>query len=488
MEYGFVSLCNSNDKVLSNLLKKSNNIDFLGLRKMNVRLSNIMFPFANTLMPNLVYFYYLHAIYYAVLGEGEEENRKPTKDQIERINRIEEVISKSIRDMKEATGKGFFGDVKARAYGKYKNSMKLLHFFESGWIPTFGTDMQKNIWKKNSGTLHQILTETNRFGFVGELAKKNETEWESQIKDIKNNQDNQWLCKLEPEEKFDFICRVIDPYGPEKGTITSYSVFSNIIMYYCHIKNKPSQVNRYKKIKEIEKEKTASSEISFYELQKLLEGVEDGSGNTYSKVSQLIVYKVALEYSKLQYIAKLIYNMCLFDKNQEKKNEYKKELKSKIEEYFSKYNSCSSIKVSDNRMPNDFDRVFYNNDDEGLKSAFRFIMNISKAIRNKTADVNNISDEVFDEIIDEISVLVKEREREILGGNSRLDSDIVFDEMGHYIDTFRWEYRPEEEKLEASESGDKEVIEDCKNNQDNGINGNHNMCARYYIYELFFES
>ena len=78
MEYGFVGFCNKEDKVFYSLMKEWNNIDYLGLRRMNVRLSNLMFPFTNTLMPNLVYFYYLHALYYAVLygGKNPEEERK----------------------------------------------------------------------------------------------------------------------------------------------------------------------------------------------------------------------------------------------------------------------------------------------------------------------------------------------------------------------------------------------------------------------------
>ena len=483
MEYGFVGFCNKEDKVFYSLMKEWNNIDYLGLRRMNVRLSNLMFPFTNTLMPNLVYFYYLHALYYAVLyGEkNPEEERKVTKADIKKINDFEKEISQAIQKLD--TKKGFLGDVKERAYGKYKNSMKRLHFFEANWIPTFNEN-QRIEWENKKKTLHEYLTETNRYKFVCKIVNANDEQRKEILNDEINNK-SEWLYKLEEREKIDFIWRVIDPYGPEKGTITEYSVFSNIVMYYCELGNKPGEINDkfYRddyKVKiysdhTVEKfDKLFDKSIKIYEKITIEVGSKD---RTYSEVNQFPVYQVAREYSKLQAIAKLAYNMCLFEKNMEKK-EYKKELIERIEIY---KNELIERKEKDKRKRDksyinpdengDYGRVFFDGNDENLRKAFKFIKEISNAI---------LKNESIEESIEVIVELVKVQERNILGSNSRLDSGLAFEAMGNYEDTFRWEYRPEIELLEAMESEDKDAKSKKSEN-------NQNMCAQYYIYELFIE-
>lgn len=475
MEYGFVGFCNKEDKVFYSLMKEWNNIDYLGLRRMNVRLSNLMFPFTNTLMPNLVYFYYLHALYYAVLyGEKiPEEERKATKADIKKINDFEKEISQAIQKLD--TKKGFMGDVKSRAYGKYKNSMKRLHFFDADWIPTFNEN-QRLEWRNQKKTLHEYLTETNRYKFVCEIVNAND-EQRKEILNYEINNKSEWLYKLEEREKIDFIWRVIDPYGPEKGTITEYSVFSNIVMYYCELGNKPGKINDkcyrdYYKVKiypdhTVEKfDKLFDKSIKIYEKITIEVGSKD---RTYSKVNQFPVYQVAREYSKLQAIAKLAYNMCLFEKNSEKKDEYKKQLIEHRKIYKEEYSSKSYIDPDKN---GDYGRVFFDENDENLRKAFKFIKEISNAILKN------------EESIEAIVELVKVQERNTLGSNSRLDSGLAFEAMGNYEDTFRWEYRPEIELLEAMESEDKDAIKDANSKESEN---NQNMCAQYYIYELFVE-
>lgn len=473
MEYGFVGLCNKDDKVLSGLLKESNNIDYLGLRKMNVRLSNLMFPFGNTLMPNLVYFYYLHAIYYAVLygEESPKEERKPTEEEIQKINELEKLISKSIIE-KGKNEKGFFGDVKSRAYGIYKNSMQLMHFFDPKWIPTFKGDQTTN-WKNNKKSLYEYLKATERYEFVLDIYKSTDEKRKNKIEEYK---DKEWLCKLENREKIDFIWRVIDPYGPEKGTITSFSLFSNIVMYYCGITNKPSKYNdrvyneKYSIPKPNQRKIKKFEELGeIFNEQSIAYGTER---NTYSKVNQSPVYEVALEYTRLQQIAKITYKMCLFDKNVNEKEKYKKQLKEFIEQYKHIY---KETKINSSSKKDEYRRVFFNVADESLIDAFKFVKNISEIILDKNVNI--------DDRIDRIVELVKEQEYKTLGGNSRLDSGMVFENMGNYKDTFRWEYRPEIE-INASGNNNECVQEEC-----NKVNSEQiqNKCAQYYIYELFFE-
>ena len=62
VEFGFCSLYGKDDRGISNFFKEANNRDVLGLRPMNNRISEILFPECTTLMPNLVYIYYLNAI------------------------------------------------------------------------------------------------------------------------------------------------------------------------------------------------------------------------------------------------------------------------------------------------------------------------------------------------------------------------------------------------------------------------------------------
>jgi len=551
MEYGFAGFCNEKDKLLSALLRESNNIDYLGLRKMNVRLSNILFPFANTLMPNLVYFYYLHAIYYAVMGEANENdgqkaaNSKPSKEEVERINNLEKVISEAIRVLPAAKGKGFFGDVKSRAYEKYKNSMRLLHFFDEEWIPYFNENQSK-IWKNERESLHGYLSQTDRYKFVYELNQKDKEDEQKAFINEKINEN--WLCKLDDVEKRDFVWRVIDPYGIDKGTISPYSLFSNIIMYCCNLKNKPgdcsakiykvkdkdkdynyftSVIKNDEKYKEEHKEenKEVNKEVNkeerkgkiynkkFDELVGYISNIQKGvEGNAYSSVNQLPVYEVAVVYSKLQLIAKLAYNMCLFDRNDENSQPYKKYkagLREQIKAYATKY--CEKRCVIDPEKKADYSKVFFNDGDEGLKDIFRFIAAVDEKIRS-----NNDVDNNIEEIIGEIIELVKDRERSVLGGNSRLDSGMAFEAMGDYEDTFRWEYRPELEMEAAKDAGiesenadsgklknenadpEKLEVEDTEHekskvgnaesgNKGDVSNGPHNMCASYYIYELFYE-
>ena len=136
--------------------------------------------------------------------------------------------------------------------------------------------------------------------------------------------------------------------------------------------------------------------------------------------------------------------------------------------------------------------IIIDKDDVALRGAFAFILKISDAILKENNDIEGK--------IENIVGIVKERESNILGGNSRLDSGMAFDAMGDYEDTFRWEYRPEIERMEAQESCDKDTINDLDKdkvdesnadeiNEENAKDKNklHNMCARYYIYELFFE-
>lgn len=72
VEFGFCSLYGKDDRGISNFFKEANNRDVLGLRPMNNRISEILFPECTTLMPNLVYIYIISMPYIMYLKKRDQ--------------------------------------------------------------------------------------------------------------------------------------------------------------------------------------------------------------------------------------------------------------------------------------------------------------------------------------------------------------------------------------------------------------------------------
>lgn len=526
MEYGFVEFFDKkNDKMAENFFRTLNNIDALGLRRMNIRLSNILFPFGSTLMPNLEYFYYLNAIYHSVVNN---EN-SPTKSEEKMINDIEREISKAIRENENSIGKGFYGetvDDSVRAYSRYKSSMKKMHYMEKEWKPNEKENVLYTWWLKSDVPLQKWLEETKRYKAVKNICDKykkiqalkeapekqleEEKAYRTLIERLKNNE---WGYKLEPLEKLDFVCRVIQPY--EKNG-AECSLFAYIVMYYFNYKDDKIVNNKNKNyedkdyINEImkEAEKRFSNKYKAEDIpgfDKIGEDIIEKSKSKFkgtrannidlpSRHSR--IYDTAERYSALQLIAKIAYNMCLYSEHSTKYVDYEKSEKEHIKKYTEKY-----MKKNKKNMPGNFydskikeifcgDESGKEGDASDFNRAFDFINDIHGIIKNHYNEINKDDDNAIKDCIEKIKERVKEREKEILGDDSRIESRFGFEPISTYMDTFRWEYRPEFykiEKIEASQnSGDNEAETQEDNSQENNKKP-HNLCARYYIWELFAE-
>ena len=215
VEFGFCSLYGKDDKGISNFFKEANNRDVLGLRPMNNRISEILFPECTTLMPNLVYIYYLNAIYHVLKEKGSEDD----------VDYYERMISHHIveKHREECKGKGFFDDAKDRAYKKYKNKMKMLHYLDEKY-------------SINGVCLLDILRETDRYRFVKNVIDNVEVG-----SDVEDLTDYEKGCiyspgKLDEIEKLDYIRRVL---MPDDSRICRYSYTSNIITSFLGFKKAP---------------------------------------------------------------------------------------------------------------------------------------------------------------------------------------------------------------------------------------------------------
>ena len=422
---GFVEFYDKADKGINDFFKEANNKDFLGLRKLNIRISNMLFPIGHTLMPTLVYIYYLNAIYHVLWNKSGKE---PKADE---INKWEMAISQNIVKQENVKEKGFLNEAKVRAFTYYKSNMEKMHYFKQEWK---ADDCLKV-------SAQELSKDTNRYKFVFNLIENNVIDF-----------GNILIDRLDDVERLDFIRRAVLPYDGE------YSVFSNIVMYHCGIKRKPRSgetiynddwMDTYnKKIKTIE---------NFYCLESCFKEIQR---NRYSD------YKMALQYSKLQWIAKLAYNMCLFENNDDKRNDYK----ARLEEFINQNN------IDKNDLKN------LKNLDENLDDAVQFISNIYEIIKDK--------DKVT--VIDKLKELVRNRERDVMGDASILGSGIIVENpMGYYIDTFRWQYRAEdgaedgeEESANVKDNTNELKVPVWKSGDEKNL---RNRCASYYIYELFYE-
>jgi len=459
VKYGFVEFYDKEDKVVANFFKDANNRDILGLRKMNVRMSNVLFPFGNTLMPNLVYIYYLNAIYHVL-----QENGRLSAPQ---IDEWEKKISQRITKFEEKKEKGFIDTAKIRAFARYKSNMERMHFFDKDWRAEKG--MAKSAL--------ELLKGTKRYEFVKKIIENGAEEI--------NLEYEYWVDKLEDKERLDYIRRVVLPYENETPR---YSVFANIVMSYCHLKQKPNGTNTIYRDDWMEKTYNVK-----YKDKKIELGDFDNLnlGNVLGEdVNRKKDYEVALLYSKLQRIAKHAYNLCLFENNELQKSKYEKALRKEIKFFKKKWSGKErDIKkyFCESKKPNSEYKIFVGKVpgdevlDNDLKSAFHFIYNVAYYILKSTND---------DELVDELKKIVVNREEETMGDDSILGSGIQVDKpRGDYVDTFRWQYRPEYQYEDGKVLGidvvDTDEEEEENNNSDKKVY--QPMSASYYIYELFYE-
>ena len=456
MEFGFCSLYGKDDRGISNFFKEANNRDVLGLRPMNNRISEILFPECTTLMPNLVYIYYLNAIYHVLKEKGSEDD----------IDYYERMISHHIveKHREECKGKGFFDDAKDRAYKKYKNKMKMLHYLDEGY-------------SINDVCLLDILKETDRYRFVKNVIDN--VEVGSDVEDLTDEQDYIYSPgKLDEIEKLDYIRRVL---MPDDDRICRYSYTSNIIASFLGFKRAPvsnkKDVLREDSVSKLYKEGKAGK-FKYEKLEDLLEElkIRQNGKSLYKfeeidKYGESIVGKFCMYeylrqsqiYSIIQYIAKLSYKRLLFSRDDDKRKAYEEKIRSEIAAYFE-----ISTEIKDDEIKNYWKKKYENckgfisqGEDGDLEECWNFINEITQKLKNVDIKDINTSD------IDEIASIVKKREKYVQGAASKLGTNLRnIEDTEDYIDTFRWEYRPTERQ--------------------NRSPGTITMCVSYYISELFY--
>lgn len=457
MEFGFCSLYGKDDRGISNFFKEANNRDVLGLRPMNNRISEILFPECTTLMPNLVYIYYLNAIYHVLKEKGSEDD----------IDYYERMISHHIveKHREECKGKGFFDDAKDRAYKKYKNKMKMLHYLDEGY-------------SINDVCLLDILKETDRYRFVKNVIDN--VEVGSDVEDLTDYEKDYIYSpgKLDEIEKLDYIRRVL---MPDDDRICRYSYTSNIIASFLGFKRAPvsnkKDVLREDYVSKLYKEGKAGK-FKYEKLEDLLEElkIRQNSKSLYKfeeidKYGESIVGKFCMYeylrqsqiYSIIQYIAKLSYKRLLFSRDDDKRKAYEEKIRSEIAAYFE-----ISTEIKDDEIKNYWKKKYENckgfisqGEDGDLEECWNFINEITQKLKNVDIKDINTSD------IDEIASIVKKREKYVQGAASKLGTNLRnIEDTEDYIDTFRWEYRPTERQ--------------------NRSPGTITMCVSYYISELFY--
>ena len=457
MEFGFCSLYGKDDRGISNFFKEANNRDVLGLRPMNNRISEILFPECTTLMPNLVYIYYLNAIYHVLKEKGSEDD----------IDYYERMISHHIveKHREECKGKGFFDDAKDRAYKKYKNKMKMLHYLDEGY-------------SINDVCLLDILKETDRYRFVKNVIDN--VEVGSDVEDLTDYEKDYIYSpgKLDEIEKLDYIRRVL---MPDDDRICRYSYISNIIASFLGFKRAPvsnkKDVLREDSVSKLYKEGKAGK-FKYEKLEDLLEElkIRQNSKSLYKfeeidKYGESIVGKFCMYeylrqsqiYSIIQYIAKLSYKRLLFSRDDDKRKAYEEKIRSEIAAYFE-----ISTEIKDDEIKNYWKKKYENckgfisqGEDGDLEECWNFINEITQKLKNVDIKDINTSD------IDEIASIVKKREKYVQGAASKLGTNLRnIEDTEDYIDTFRWEYRPTERQ--------------------NRSPGTITMCVSYYISELFY--
>lgn len=457
VEFGFCSLYGKDDKGISNFFKEANNRDVLGLRPMNNRISEILFPECTTLMPNLVYIYYLNAIYHVLKEKGSEDD----------IDYYERMISHHIveKHREECKGKGFFDDAKDRAYKKYKNKMKMLHYLDEGY-------------SINDVCLLDILKETDRYRFVKNVIDN--VEVGSDVEDLTDYEKDYIYSpgELDEIEKLDYIRRVL---MPDDDRICRYSYTSNIIASFLGFKRAPvsnkKDVLREDSVSKLYKEGKAGK-FKYEKLEDLLEElkIRQNSKSLYKfeeidKYGESIVGKFCMYeylrqsqiYSIIHYIAKLSYKRLLFSRDDDKRKAYEEKIRSEIAAYFE-----ISTEIKDDEIKNYWKKKYENckgfisqGEDGDLEECWNFINEITQKLKNVDIKDINTSD------IDEIASIVKKREKYVQGAASKLGTNLRnIEDTEDYIDTFRWEYRPTERQ--------------------NRSPGTITMCVSYYISELFY--
>ena len=455
VEFGFCSLYGKGDRGISNFFKEANNKDVLGLRPMNNRISEILFPECTTLMPNLVYIYYLNAIYHVLKEKGSEDD----------VDYYERMISHHIveKHREECKGKGFFDDAKDRAYKKYKNKMKMLHYLDEKY-------------SINGVCLLDILKETDRYKFVKNVIDN--VEVGSDVEDLTDYEKAYIYSpgKLDEIEKLDYIRRVL---MPDDDRICRYSYTSNIIASFLAPVSNKKDVLREDSVSKLYKE-GKEGKFKYEKLEDLLEELkikpkskylyEFEKIDKYDKYGESIVGKdngfymyeylrQSQIYSIIQYIAKLSYKWLLFSRDDDKRKSYEEKIRSEIAVYFEISTEIKEEKIENywKKKYEDCKSFISQGEDGDLGECWDFINKLTIELEK---DINT-SD------IEKIASIVEEREKHVQGAASKLGTNLRnIEDTEDYIDTFRWEYRPTESQ--------------------NRYPGTITMCVSYYISELFY--
>lgn len=363
----------------------------------------------------------------------------------------------------ECKGKGFFDDAKDRAYKKYKNKMKMLHYLDEKY-------------SINGVCLLDILKETDRYKFVKNVIDN--VEVGSDVEDLTDYEKDYIYSpgKLDEIEKLDYIRRVL---MPDDDRICRYSYTSNIIASFLAPVSNKKDVLREDSVSKLYKE-GKEGKFKYEKLEDLLEELkikpkskylyEFEKIDKYDKYGESIVGKdngfymyeylrQSQIYSIIQYIAKLSYKWLLFSRDDDKRKSYEEKIRSEIAVYFEISTEIKEEKIENywKKKYEDCKSFISQGEDGDLGECWDFINKLTIELEK---DINT-SD------IEKIASIVEEREKHVQGAASKLGTNLRnIEDTEDYIDTFRWEYRPTESQ--------------------NRYPGTITMCVSYYISELFY--
>ena len=429
MEFGFCEFADKNDKIVKRLLKGSNNKnDPFGLKAINDNIAEEIFPECSTWMPNLVYMYYFNAMCH-VLRENKVIKKNKSEWYRQRklkdwVALYEKVLSEWIKNCDISKDNGFTSQ---ELYNSYITKMEYLEFFD------------EDVDNESENRLGK-LKETERFKFIKEVIEDTIHQDGStpERKDIlykleEKGKNKKWLGKLEREEKVDYIIRVL------KKSKNNNSLTAEIIKTVLEYKNNLSLMNltseniSHRLDEAIKKERINDIRVKFNELK------IDTTNDKKNLLSEIQMYSLVQRAIKCMYYT-MITEKEIGKKYEEKREEIFKLIREKlIREKLIREKTSNIIRKKTIKE----------------EASYKFITEILKKIRVYYEDEKK-------EVLEEIEKKIREREQEIQGVYSNIGIKLPEENLpNNYIDTFHWQYRPEDEKESKK------------------------FCIQYYLCEIF---
>lgn len=403
-EIGFIGLVSEENKLASMMLENIHSGQ-LGLGVLNDYFSEKLFPSVSTLMPNLVYCYLIFALTWK--RSIDEETRRVNEDGEEEDSREVELREITMYSSKPGesmagAGLGFHGKVKESVIGTHRNFMRRYGFF----------DMSENSEFKK---LNEKLENSKRYKEIRSGLR------------VSKYSGNAVKTTLAPMEKADMImrCKILVEKG--EGSLFDYLIDSLYEITKASGKAKIRQ-EALGKILVLESCKKAKSIQVFENLGSIIHDIANQSDN----FKLLKVYEAARFTSLMEYYIKCRSNQLLrLEKDRIRGT------KSSIPEINFENMAIGSV---------DTDTIMQVIESEACKEKMQVLIDIYEALQGENA-------KDADKLIREVINSTDEEEKTVWNRK----------EITEYIDTFRWEYRPEEKKRQA---------------------GSSTKCASFFVMEL----